>query len=164
MPFNLSLTHMVVVAIVALVVLGPERLPNAARTAGSLFREWRRVSGGLQAEVRDVFSEYTEPFNEALNDIRTGPTNSDTGTVTEAQPAPGASAPPAPFTGESPAAPAIPALGPSSGLVSVGPALSLEIPPLAPAPAPGTFVPHPEAGVAAVSIPDLRDPGVAPSP
>ena len=43
MPFNLSMTHIMVVAVVALVVLGPERLPGVARTAGGLYREWQRI-------------------------------------------------------------------------------------------------------------------------
>ena len=48
---------MLVVLVVALVVLGPTRLPDAARSLGKAVAEFRRVSSGLQAEVRDAFSE-----------------------------------------------------------------------------------------------------------
>ena len=122
MPFNLSFTHIFVVAIVALVVLGPEKLPEAARTAGKLYREWRRISTDLQSEVRDVFSEYTEPFKEVVSDIRTG----NVGPPAAGQPLPDL-------------APAIPALGPSSGLVTPGPSLTIEIPPLGGEVDPATF-------------------------
>ena len=128
MPFNLSFTHLLVVAIVGLVVLGPERLPGAARAAGNLYREYKRVSGGLQAEVRDVFADLAEPFNDVITDLRGGGSDDDA-------PAP-AESPPA----VSPLAPAIPALGPSTGLVSPGPSITLDIPSLGAPPQPGTVV------------------------
>lgn len=46
-----------VVLIVALVVLGPNRLPDAARSVGKAMAELRRMTSGVQAEVRDAFSE-----------------------------------------------------------------------------------------------------------
>lgn len=48
---------MLVVLVVALIVLGPTRLPDAARSLGRAVSELRRVSSGLQAEVRDALSE-----------------------------------------------------------------------------------------------------------
>lgn len=48
---------MLVVLVVALIFLGPSRLPGAARQLGQAMREFRRVTGDFQAEVRDVFSE-----------------------------------------------------------------------------------------------------------
>lgn len=46
-----------VVLIVALVVLGPNRLPDAARSVGKAMAELRRMTSGVQAEMRDAFSE-----------------------------------------------------------------------------------------------------------
>jgi len=77
-PFNLSFTHLMVVGIVALVVLGPERLPEVARTAGSLFREWKRIRGDLEGEVREAISDFREPFLDSLNDLR-GTASGDSG-------------------------------------------------------------------------------------
>ncbi len=45
------------VLVIALIVLGPSRLPDAARSLGRAVSEFRRVSSGLQAEVRDALSE-----------------------------------------------------------------------------------------------------------
>lgn len=45
------------VLVVALIVLGPSRLPDAAKSLGKAVAEFRRMSSGLQAEVRDAFSE-----------------------------------------------------------------------------------------------------------
>jgi sec-independent protein translocase protein TatB len=148
-PFNLSLTHMVVVGIVALVVLGPERLPGVARTAGNLYREWKRISGGLQAEVRDVLSEFTEPFSEPINDLRSTIQPMVSGT-TSAGPGPASdSSEPTSGSGPvivSPLTPAIPALGPSTGLVSPGPRIERHLTELGPMPTPDTFVPFTPGG------------------
>ena len=48
--FDVSFSELMVIAIVALVVIGPERLPRVARTAGLLF-------GRLQRYVNDVKSD-----------------------------------------------------------------------------------------------------------
>lgn len=48
---------MLVVLVVALIFLGPARLPGAARQLGQAVREFRRVTGDFQAEVRDAFSD-----------------------------------------------------------------------------------------------------------
>ena len=155
MPLNLSFTHMMVVAFVALLVLGPDRLPGVARTAGNLYREWKRISGGLQAEVRDVLSEFTEPFAEPISDLIHGPADASAAQLAEATVvAAGATAAAAAATPSSsaramgtgpvvvpPLSPAIPALGPSTGLMAPGPMFVPTLPELAPAPEPDTFVP-----------------------
>jgi sec-independent protein translocase protein TatB len=48
--FDIGFSEIVVIAVVALIVLGPERLPKAARTMGHLF-------GRLQRYVNDVKSD-----------------------------------------------------------------------------------------------------------
>ncbi|HVL93859.1 MAG TPA: Sec-independent protein translocase protein TatB [Acidimicrobiales bacterium] len=49
--------EVVVILVVALVVLGPNRLPDAARSVGKAFAELRRMTTGFQSEVRDAFTE-----------------------------------------------------------------------------------------------------------
>ena len=60
MPFDgaFSPVHIVIVAVVALLVLGPEQLPKIARQAGQGYREFMRVKQHLAAELRDVVSEF----------------------------------------------------------------------------------------------------------
>ena len=54
---NISTGELLVVALIALIVLGPERLPNAARQAGRALAELRRVSNGFQDELRMAMRE-----------------------------------------------------------------------------------------------------------
>ena len=58
---SIGAAEILVVLVLALIVLGPTRLPDAARSLGKALAEFRRVSGGLQAEVRDAFSEPQPP-------------------------------------------------------------------------------------------------------
>lgn len=55
--FNLSGSEIVVILLLALVVLGPEKLPDAMRRAGKAFAEIKKLSSGFQDEVRKGFDE-----------------------------------------------------------------------------------------------------------
>ena len=48
---EIGLGKLVLLALVALIVLGPEKLPGAARTAGALLRRVRNGWDGVRAEV-----------------------------------------------------------------------------------------------------------------
>jgi sec-independent protein translocase protein TatB len=140
-PFNLSFTHLMVVAVVALVVLGPERLPGVARTAGNLYREWQRIKGGLEVEVREAINEFTEPFKEPIQQAH----DAVKGVVSEIQKGT-TLAPPAAATATAvvattmPLAAALPSLGRSSELFSPGPpVVDTGLPELAPPPNPDTI-------------------------
>ena len=49
--------EIIVILLVALIVLGPSKLPEAARSVGKAMAEFRRVTAGFQAEVRDALQE-----------------------------------------------------------------------------------------------------------
>jgi Tat protein translocase TatB subunit len=53
---SLGAPEILVILVVALLVLGPEKLPEAARHAGRFVAEARRLSGGFQAELRDALN------------------------------------------------------------------------------------------------------------
>lgn len=53
--FDLGFAEMVVIAIVALLVIGPERLPTVARKAGVYFAKMRRFITNVKADVEREF-------------------------------------------------------------------------------------------------------------
>jgi sec-independent protein translocase protein TatB len=55
--FDLSWGHMAIVALVALLVLGPKELPNALRTASSWMRAARKLAGEFQSGVNEIIRE-----------------------------------------------------------------------------------------------------------
>ena len=49
--FDVSLSEVMVIAIVALIVIGPERLPKVARTLGHLLGRMQRYVGVVKADI-----------------------------------------------------------------------------------------------------------------
>ena len=54
---NLGGGEVLVILLLALIVLGPQRLPDAARQVGKVMGELRRVSNGFQAELKGALDE-----------------------------------------------------------------------------------------------------------
>ena len=54
---NVGTPELLVILIVALIVLGPTRLPEVARQIGKAISEVRRLGAGFQAEMRDAMQE-----------------------------------------------------------------------------------------------------------
>lgn len=53
--FDIGFWELCLVAVIALIVLGPERLPHAARTAGLWVRRARRMVSELRADIESEF-------------------------------------------------------------------------------------------------------------
>lgn len=70
---NVGWSELLVLGVVALVVLGPERLPEAARWLASAIRKVREFASSAQQQLRDdygtEFDEFREPLKQ-LNDLR----------------------------------------------------------------------------------------------
>src|SRR5712675_1116117 len=49
--FDIGFSELLVIGVVALVVIGPERLPKVARTAGHLFGRFQRYVAGVKADI-----------------------------------------------------------------------------------------------------------------
>ncbi|MGI9118735.1 MAG: Sec-independent protein translocase protein TatB [Acidimicrobiales bacterium] len=58
--FNIGPAELMVVLLVALLVLGPNKLPDAARQVGKAIGELRRLSSGFQAEMSNALKEPVE--------------------------------------------------------------------------------------------------------
>src|SRR5450759_676996 len=50
--FDVGFSELVVIGVVALVVIGPERLPKVARTAGLLFGRFQRYVSTVKADIQ----------------------------------------------------------------------------------------------------------------
>jgi sec-independent protein translocase protein TatB len=54
---SLGAGEAIAILVIALIVLGPEKLPDAIRKFGNIYGELRRMSHGFQSELRDAFDE-----------------------------------------------------------------------------------------------------------
>ena len=86
--FDIGFSEIVVIAVVALVVIGPERLPKTARTLGLLFGRLQRYVNdvkadlrremeldelrGLQREIQGAAREFEQSVKTAADDVTTG--------------------------------------------------------------------------------------------
>ena len=62
MPTSIGPAEIMVVLLVALIVLGPARLPEAGRQVGRALAEMRRWSTRVQDEVRNTLDAEPEPM------------------------------------------------------------------------------------------------------
>lgn len=71
--FDIGFSEIVLIAVVALVVIGPERLPKVARTAGLLFGRFQRYVGSVRGDVErelqlEEFKRAAQSANEGFQD------------------------------------------------------------------------------------------------
>ncbi len=113
--FDIGFTELMVVGVVALIVIGPERLPGLARTAGHLIGRLQRYVADVKAdisreaefdelrktkdEVQRAASEFESSMNEDLRKAETDLNRSVAEAAGESEPAV-----PAPAAAEAPAA------------------------------------------------------------
>jgi len=69
--FNLSGSEVLFILVIGLVVLGPEKLPEMLRRAGRLYGELRRMSQGVQAELKTALDEPARDLRRATESART---------------------------------------------------------------------------------------------
>ena len=61
--FDLSLTKLLVLAVIALVVFGPHELPKIAAQAGRALRDLRRIAEGAKADLREGLGPEFQDFD-----------------------------------------------------------------------------------------------------
>lgn len=67
--FDFSLSELMVVLVVALVVIGPERLPKVARTLGHLYGRAQRYVNGVKADIaRDMAMEEVRQLKQKVQE------------------------------------------------------------------------------------------------
>ncbi|MDE2155329.1 MAG: twin-arginine translocase subunit TatB [Xanthomonadaceae bacterium] len=137
--FGIDFNELLLIAVVALVVLGPERLPGVARTAGTLVRRARNAWASVKAEVQDqiemeslkseignvtkdmraAVTPLAEQARDAMEDLRTSGTaalREARDIVDPAGPARAEPATPVPSVEQKSAAPGKPATADAEGL------------------------------------------------
>ncbi len=59
--FDLSFTKLLLLAVIAVVIFGPDQLPRVAAQAGRALRELRRIADGARSELREgLGSEFAD--------------------------------------------------------------------------------------------------------
>ena len=61
--FDLSLTKLLVLAVIALLVFGPNELPKIAAQAGRALRDLRRIAEGAKADLKEGLGPEFQDFD-----------------------------------------------------------------------------------------------------
>lgn len=162
--FGISFSELLLVGLVALLVLGPERLPGAARTAGLWIGRLKRSFNAIKQEVereigadeirRQLHNEHILSLEEEARKIMQ-PQQPPAAPVAPATPAPAEPA------AETPIPPAPASTAPVMGAASL--AQSADIGPAAPAES-ASVTPPPVHVEPAAPAPSPVGPGSAPAP
>jgi sec-independent protein translocase protein TatB len=70
--FNVTGGEVLIILVIALVVLGPEKLPDVVRKVGRVYGEMRRMANGFQSELRSTLEEPTRELRDTLEQARHG--------------------------------------------------------------------------------------------
>jgi len=64
--FNVGGSEILVISLVALIVLGPSKLPEVARQVGKIYADFKRVSNGFQRDFREAMRD---PVGDVIRDV-----------------------------------------------------------------------------------------------
>ena len=67
---NFTLSEILTIALVILIVFGPQRLPEIARKTGQAVRKARQMAGDLRREFEGEFREVAEPLREVRDELK----------------------------------------------------------------------------------------------
>ena len=68
--FNLQGSEIIVILLLALVVIGPEKLPEAVRKFTQTYSEIKKMSSGFQSELKSALDEPMREMRETANLVR----------------------------------------------------------------------------------------------
>ena len=75
--FDIGFTELIVIGVVALIVIGPERLPKVARTAGHLYGRMQRYVSSVKSDIShemqlDEMRRVGQSFKESVESAASG--------------------------------------------------------------------------------------------
>lgn len=74
--FNIGFSELLILGIIALIFLGPQQLPEVARTLGRLLNEWKRATGDFQNQFTQNFqNDYHNKRQDLHTEQQTPPTD-----------------------------------------------------------------------------------------
>lgn len=62
-------THLILILVIALIVLGPGKLPEVSRGLGKSIREFKKATSGIADEITDPIKEATQPITEMKQQV-----------------------------------------------------------------------------------------------
>jgi len=66
--FGIGMQELIIIAIIALIVVGPKKLPDLAKTMGKGFSEFKKATEGITDDLKETLKEDKKPDDDAWKD------------------------------------------------------------------------------------------------
>ena len=66
--FGIGMQELIIIAIIALLIVGPKKLPDLAKTLGKSFSELRKAADGITDELKQTLQSDEKQKDDGLKD------------------------------------------------------------------------------------------------
>lgn len=68
--FGIGIPELMLILVIALIVFGPQRLPEIGRAIGKAVRDFREMSAGFTSEWEELSKEFEETASEVQREVK----------------------------------------------------------------------------------------------
>jgi Tat protein translocase TatB subunit len=62
--FGIGMQELIIIAIIALIIVGPKKLPDLAKTLGKGFSEFKKATEGVTEDLKETLKEDKKPDDD----------------------------------------------------------------------------------------------------
>lgn len=66
--FGIGIQELIIIAIIALIIVGPKKLPDLAKTLGKGFSEFRKAADEVTSDFKQTMQDDEKPQDDGLKD------------------------------------------------------------------------------------------------
>ena len=66
--FGIGFQELIIIAVIALLIVGPKKLPDLAKTLGKGFSEFRKATDGISDDLKQTMQSDEKPKDNGLKD------------------------------------------------------------------------------------------------
>jgi Tat protein translocase TatB subunit len=66
--FGIGIQELIIIAIIALIIVGPKKLPDLAKTLGKGFSEFRKAADDITDDLKQTMQTEEKPKDDGLKD------------------------------------------------------------------------------------------------
>ena len=66
--FGIGMQELIIIAIIALIIVGPKKLPDLAKSLGKGFSEFKKATDGITDDIKETLKEDEKRDDDGLKD------------------------------------------------------------------------------------------------